>query len=74
MEVIKFIAIGDGNSVLAARWMIFGKYGRTLLFTRKTAFRANNDGENFEALVEGLSRTLADLSREIATALFALSS
>lgn len=74
VEVNSFIVVGDGNSVLAARWMIFGKAGRTLLFTRKTEYRANNDGENFEALVEGLSRTLADLSREIATALLALSS
>lgn len=72
VEVIRFDGVFGGDMSLAARWMIFGKDGRKLLFTRKSQFSAAAGGADFESAVEALSRTLVDLSREIATALQAL--
>lgn len=69
VEVNRFEGDADGNAVLTARWSIFGKDGRELLVRKRSHFSEPAGAGDYEALVSAMSRTLANLSREIATAI-----
>jgi uncharacterized lipoprotein YmbA len=56
-----------------ARWSIVGADGKKELLARQSHFSAPANAQGYEAMVSALSRTVADLSREIATAIKALS-
>ncbi len=72
VKVIRFDT-ASGATVLVARWNLFGKDGRELLYTGRSSFRQPVNGASFEATVAAMSETLADFSREVATATLALS-
>ncbi len=69
VDVTRFEGDADGNAVLIARWSIFGKGMRELLVRKRSRFSEPAGTEDYEALVAAMSRTLANLSREIATAI-----
>lgn len=66
MDVLQFDGTLGGDTVLTARWTIYGKDGKTVLTYKKSTFRAPVKGSSYEALVSAENQTLADLSREIA--------
>lgn len=73
VEVTRFEGYTDGNSLLMARWSIFGADGRQELLTRQSTFTTPTGApQNYEAMVSALSRSLADLSREIAAEVTAI--
>jgi hypothetical protein len=72
VELVKFEASFDGKSYLVARWKLFGKSGKEFLFSRRSSFETVVQGRSFEAGAVSLSKNLAELSKEIATALSAL--
>ncbi len=69
VDVTRFEGDADGNALLTARWSIFGKGGRELLVRKRSRFSEPAGGQDYQALVAAMSRTLANLSREIATAI-----
>lgn len=69
VDVTRFEGDADGNALLIARWSIFGKGGRELLVRRRSSFSEPAGAGDYEALVSAMSRTLANLSREIASAI-----
>ncbi|MFQ5803507.1 MAG: membrane integrity-associated transporter subunit PqiC [Candidatus Methylomirabilales bacterium] len=69
VEVTRFEGDADGNALLIARWSIFGKGVRELLVRRRSRFSKAAGAQDYEALVSAMSRALANLSREIATAI-----
>lgn len=69
VEVTRFEGDADWNALLIARWSIFGKGMRELLVRRRSRFSEPAGAQDYEALVSAMSRTLANLSREIATAI-----
>jgi uncharacterized lipoprotein YmbA len=59
-----------GDSItLGARWRISGPEGIKVLLTRTSTITEPLKGTDYESLVSGKSRALADLSREIAKAI-----
>lgn len=73
VEVTRFEGYTDGNSVLVARWSIFGADGKQELLTRQSTFTTPiGTLQNYEVTVSALSRSLADLSREIAAEVTAI--
>ena len=71
VNVIRFDAV-HGESMLVARWNVFGTAGRELLYTGRSSFRRPVAGAGFEAIVASLSGILAEFSREVAAAASAL--
>ena len=69
VDVTRFEGDADGNTLLTARWSIFGKGMRELLVRRRSRFSEPAGAGDYEALVAAMSRTLTSLSREIATAI-----
>ena len=68
VEVIRFESDMDGTASLVARWKILGADGKTQLAMRKSSFaEASEPAGEHEAVVAAMSRTVADLSREIAS-------
>jgi uncharacterized lipoprotein YmbA len=55
-----------GNASLVARWAIFRGNDRKMLLTRQSSFNRLLSSEGYKALVSAQSRTIADLSRDIA--------
>lgn len=66
VDVTRFEGDADGNALLTARWSIFRKGGRELLVRKRSRFSESAGGQDYEALVSAMSRTLTSLSREIA--------
>ena len=68
VEVVRFEADMDGTASLVARWNILGADGKTSLAMRKSSFTepSSPPGEH-EAVVAAMSRTVGNLSREIAS-------
>lgn len=58
-----------GSVTLVARWSVFKADGRTALAMRRTSYRQNVDGQDYEGTVAAMSRALADLGRDIAGAI-----
>lgn len=73
VEVTRFEGYADGHSSLMARWNIVGPDGKKELVARQSSFSASANALGYEARVSALSRMVADLSREIATAIKGLS-
>lgn len=73
VDVTRFEGHADGNNLLMARWSIFGAGGKQELLTRQSTFvNPTGAAQNYEATVSALSRSLADLSREIAAEITAI--
>ena len=70
VEIIRFDTDATGRSVLAARWNVVTGDGDELLFSRSTTIRSQAEGTGFEPIVAAMSLNLAELSREIATAIY----
>jgi hypothetical protein len=71
IQVTRFDADVGGPAVLGARWEILDNDGRSLLVRRST-FTEPVTGEGYGAVATAMSRTVAALSREIATAIRSL--
>jgi len=69
VTVIRMDANVGGNATLVARWAIFKENDRKMLLTRQSSFSRLINSEGYKALVSAQSRTIADLSREIAEAI-----
>ncbi|MEE9521960.1 MAG: PqiC family protein [candidate division NC10 bacterium] len=76
VKITRFGGRLGGESSLVARWSVMrvkGKKGKEVLMTRRSTFRELADGQDYEATTSAMSRTLADLSREIAAEIKAVS-
>jgi hypothetical protein len=73
VNVIQFLGQPGGDVSLVALWSLLGKQGQEALVSKKSSFREPTGGQDYEALVAALSRTVAALSRDIAAAISALS-
>ncbi len=69
VEVTRFDGEADGTTSLVARWSIVGKDGKEVLMSRKSNFSQSAGAQDYEATVSAMSRTVADLSRDIAAAI-----
>lgn len=69
VEVYRFDTDTAGKSVLSARWNLVTGDGQELLFSHSTLIRTQAEGAGFEPIVAAMSLNLAELSREIATAI-----
>jgi hypothetical protein len=72
VEVTRFDADVGGPAVLSARWEIFDNDGNALVVDRST-FTETIGSEDYGAIATAMSQTVAALSREIASAITALS-
>jgi len=72
VEVTHFLGQTGGAVSLVALWSILNKDGREALVSKKSSFRESTGSSEYEALAAAMSRTVAALSRDIATALLAL--
>jgi uncharacterized lipoprotein YmbA len=71
VEVTQFDKTMGGEVVLAARWSLAAADGPELLM-RKARYSAPAGGQDYEATVTAMSRTLEALSRDIAAALLTI--
>jgi uncharacterized protein len=72
VEVTHFLGQTGAEVSLVALWSILNKDGREALVSKKSSFRESTGSSEYEALAAAMSRTVAALSRDIATALRAL--
>ena len=72
VEVTHFLGQTGGEVSLVALWSILNKDGREALVSKKSSVRETTGSSEYEALAAAMSRTVAALSRDIATALLAL--
>ena len=72
VEVTHFLGQTGGAVSLIALWSILNKDGREALVSKKSSFRESTRSSEYEALAAAMSRTVAALSRDIATALLVL--
>ncbi len=72
VEVTHFLGQTGGQVSLVALWSILNKDGREALVSKKSSFREATGSSEYEALAAAMGRTVAALSRDIATALLAL--
>ena len=68
VDITHFEGTLGESSALTARWRILGEDGRELLM-KTSSFSEQVSGQDHEATVASMSRTLGALSREIAAAL-----
>ena len=69
VTVIRMDGNVGGNASLVARWAIFRENDRKMLLTRQSSYSEPLSSQGYKALVSAQSRTIADLSREIAEAI-----
>ena len=67
VEVTKFLGEPGGQASLEALWSIVGKNGTDVRVMKKSSFTEPVGAQNYEALAAAMSRTVAALSRDIAT-------
>ena len=72
VNVTRFDGMPGKKADLRARWGILDKNRKTMLFEKHTQLSQLTENDSLEALIVAESRTLADLSREIAEAIKAL--
>ena len=72
IDVTQFDTNHLGNAVLLARWHVIQTEGRTVVATQKGYYTRVPQGTDYHALVEALSGTLEDLSRDIVAVLLPL--
>ena len=68
VDVTRFDGIPGQKADLRARWAILDKNRKKMLFENHSALSQPTQDESLEALIAAESRTLSDLSREIAEA------
>jgi hypothetical protein len=66
VNVTRFDGIPGEKADLRARWGILDKNRKNMLFENHTVLSQPTENDSMEALIAAESRTLADLSREIA--------
>ena len=72
VEVTRFDGTPGDSVTLNARWAILNGGEKDVLVKKKSSYRQPASGKSYEALVSAKSQALADLSREIATAIKAI--
>ncbi|MCA9471247.1 MAG: PqiC family protein [Nitrospirales bacterium] len=72
LDVIEFDVNSAGNALLFARWSVVGDDGETVIATNKGRYVRTPAGKDYHHLVQALSETLEDMSREIADRMTAL--
>ena len=68
VEVTQFLSQLGGESVLVADWTLFKGEGQQVLLNGKSRLSAPVAGQDYASMVAAMSQTLADLSREVASA------
>jgi uncharacterized lipoprotein YmbA len=68
VNIIQFDGLPGGEVLLKAHWSLMGEDGKNLLLMKTSSFSAPA-GQGYPEMVEAMNRVLADLSREIATAI-----
>ena len=69
MDVIRFDGNRGGDVVLIANWTIREGQGNKFIRVQNSRIQEPSGGQSYEAMVGGLSRALARLSREIGEAI-----
>jgi uncharacterized lipoprotein YmbA len=69
VDVTRFEGTIGESVTLAARWYVFGEKEKKILSARESIVKERVAGQDYNALVEAMSRALATLSREIAAAI-----
>ena len=69
VDVTRFDGIPGKQADLRARWGILDKTRKDMLFENHSVLSQSTENDSLEALIAAESRTLADLSREIAEAI-----
>lgn len=69
VDVYRFDGILGEKALLEVQWSVLGKKGKRVLQLKRSTFVEPAGGTSFGALVSAQSRTLENLSREIASAL-----
>jgi uncharacterized lipoprotein YmbA len=72
VEVTQFLGNPNGSVSLVALWRVLGKDGREALVSRQSSFTESTGSQEYGALAAALSRTVASLSRDIATTITTL--
>jgi uncharacterized lipoprotein YmbA len=72
VEVTQFLGEPGGNVSLTALWRIIGPNGQDVLVSRKSSFQEPVGSQEYEALAAAMSRTVANLSRDIASTITSL--
>ena len=72
IDVTTFLGEPGKQASLEARWSVIGKKGKDVLVRKKSSFSEPIETADYQALAAGLSRTVAQLSREIATTITVL--
>lgn len=72
MDIIQFDRDQNGTAQLLARWSLRDGKDQQVSKWKRSELSVIPKGENYESLVEALSTTLTDLSREIAAAITAI--
>jgi hypothetical protein len=73
VDVNRFDGELGGNTWLIARWSVFGGRDKEVLFMRKSRIIEPSGAQGYRAMAAAQSRALANLSREIAKAIEAIS-
>src|SRR5262245_52609769 len=71
VEVTRFLGEPGGEVAVVALWSVVGKNGKEVVVSKKSSFSEPTGGQDYEALAAAMSRTVAALSRDIATAIVA---
>jgi len=69
VEVTRFLGEPGGEVSLVALWSVVGKNGKEVVVSKKSSFSEPTRAQDYEALAAAMSRTVAALSRDIATAI-----
>jgi uncharacterized lipoprotein YmbA len=69
IDVTQFLGEPGGQASLEARWSVVGKNGKEVLVRKKSSFIEPVGGQDYQTLAAALSRTVAQLSRDIAAAI-----
>jgi uncharacterized protein len=72
IDVTQFLGEPGKQASLEARWSVIGKNGKEVLVRKKSSFSESIGTADYQALAAGMSRTVAQLSRDIATTITAL--
>jgi uncharacterized lipoprotein YmbA len=72
VEVTRFDGSPGENALLRARWAIFGKNGKKMLLLDYSNFSEPTGSDDIQTMVAAISRTVENLSREIAKAIKSL--
>ena len=72
IDVVKFDGSLDGDAVLSANWVVADTTGNEFLAGGKGVYRQPLEAKAYPALIKAESQLVAQMSREIATAIAAL--